>query len=105
MVLDILQNAGVQYRRARFLSPPSDTYAVYFDDISNDGPDGLNLIQTHDVTIELYESTPDDGTEEALEAAMDTAGVRWQKQDRYWLPEEQRYQVIYEFTHYTKRRI
>lgn len=104
MVHDILQAAGIPYRKTRFLSPPSGTYAVYLDDIDTDGPDGLNLIQSHDITIELYEPTPDDKAEEALEAAMDTAGVRWQKQDRYWLPEEQRYQVIYEFTHYTKRR-
>ena len=104
MVNDILRTAGVQYRKTRFPKPPADTYAVYMDDMDNDGPDGLNLIQTHDITVELYEPTPDDKTEAAMEAAMDEAGVRWQKQDRLWLQEEQRYQVIYEFTYYTKRR-
>ena len=105
MVNEILDAVGVQYRETRFRSPPAGTYAVYMDDVSTDGPDGLNLIRIHDITIELYESTPDDETEGALEAAMDAKGVRWTKQTRYWLTEEQRYQVIYEFTYYTKRRI
>lgn len=104
MVIDILQAAGVTYRKTRFPQPPAGTYAVYMDDIATDGADGINLIYAHDITVELYEPTPDDAAEEALEAAMDAAGVRWTKQDRYWLQEEQRYQVIYEFTYYTKGR-
>ena len=105
MVNDILRTAGVKYRKTRFLQPPEDTYAVYLDDVSTDGPDGLNLIYTHNISVELYEPTPDDEAEAAIEAAMDAAGVRWEKQDRLWLQEEQRYQVIYTFTYYTKRRI
>lgn len=105
MVNNILQAAGVTYRKTRFPQPPAGTYAVYLDDVSTDGPDGLNLIYTHDISVELYEPTPDDETEAAVEAAMNAAGVRWQKQDRLWLQDVQRYQVIYEFTYYTKRRI
>lgn len=104
MVNTILKTAGVTYRQTRFQQPPRGTYAVYMDDVTTDGPDGLNLIKTHDITVELYEPTPDDATEEALEAAMDAAGVRWTKQDRLWLQDVQRYQTIYEFTYYTKRR-
>lgn len=104
MVNNILDTAGIRYRETRFPRPPAGTYAVYMDDVSTDGPDGLNLIQTHDITIELYEPQPDDAAEAALEAAMDAAGLRWTKQARYWLQDEQMYQVIYEFTYYTKRR-
>lgn len=104
MVSDILRTAGVNYRKTRFPQPPAGTYAVYMDDVSTDGADGLNLLRIHDITIELYESMPDDATETAVEAAMDEAGVRWEKQDRLWLPDEQRYQVVYEFTYITKRR-
>lgn len=104
MVNNILDTAGIKYRETRFTGTRPPTYAVYFDDVSTDGPDGLNLIQAHDITIELYESQPDDAAEAALEAAMDAKGVRWTKQARYWLQDEQRYQVIYEFTYYTKRR-
>lgn len=104
MINNILTTAGVNYRKTRFPKPPASTYAVYFDDVTTDGADYLNLVLTHDITVELYEPAPDDKTEAALEAAMDEAGVRWQKQDRLWIQEEQRYQVIYEFTYYTKRR-
>lgn len=102
MVNNILDTAGINYRETRFPRPPAGTYAVYMDDVSTDGPDGLNLIQTHDITIELYEPQPDGVAEAALEAAMDAAGARWTKQARYWLQAEQLYQVIYEFTYISK---
>ena len=105
MIETILTAAGVKIRRTRFPSPPRDTYAVYMDDVETDGPDGINNILTHDYTVELYEAHPDDAVEKAIEDAIDAAGLRWYKQDRYWLQDEQRYQVIYEFTYIEKRRI
>lgn len=104
MIDEILTAAGVQYRPARFLRLPEDTHAVYFDDIETDGPDGINLIFTHSVTIELYEAAPDDAAEAAIEAALNARGIRWIKQSRYWLQDVQRYQVIYEFDYIEKRR-
>ncbi len=108
MIHRILQAAGfvkdTTYRHARFTGTRPGDYAVYTDDVSTDGPDGLNLIYTHDYTVEVYEATPDDALEAALEAALNAEGLRWTKQDRYWLQAEQRYQVIYEFTHIEKRR-
>lgn len=106
MIKNILTAAGVQFNRTRFLPPiPKDTYAVYFDDVETDGPDGINAILRHDVTVELYEPKPDDAAEAAIEAQLDAAGLAWAKQDRYWLQDVQRYQVIYEFTHIEKRRV
>lgn len=104
MIENILTAAGVQFKRTRFLEPPKDTYAVYMDDVETDGPDGINAILRHDVTVELYEPKPDDDAEAAIEAQLDAAGLTWTKQDRYWLQDTQRYQVIYEFTHIEKRR-
>lgn len=110
MIKTILKAAGFveneTFRKARFLSPPPGNYAVYMDDIGGtDGPDGENSIKMHNYTVELYEPTPDDDIEQAIEDAIDAAGLRWTKQDRYWLQDEQLYQVIYEFTHIEKRRI
>ena len=65
------------------------------------GPSG---IYEHSVTVEVYEPAPDDNTELAIEAELDARGIAWAKQDRYWLKDPQRYQVIYEFTYHTKRR-
>lgn len=105
MVKEILTAARLVFRRARFSSPPASTYAVFFDDIDTDGPDGINRIFIHNYTVEIYEPTPDDAAEEALEAELNARGISWTKQDRYWLQDEQRYQVIYEFTYIEKRRI
>lgn len=108
MIKDILTAAAVPFRQGHFVRPPAETYAVYFDDRTMDGADrvsttaGLPYICEHDVTIELYEPTPDDGKETAIEAELTARGVPWTKQDRYWLHDVQRYQVIYEFTFYTK---
>lgn len=105
MIDNIMNAAGVNYRKARFVAPPSGSYAVYTDDIETDGPDGINAIFKHHITVELYESQPDDATEAAIEAAIDAAGLAWTKQDRFWIQSEQRYQVIFEFDYIEKRRI
>lgn len=105
MIDEILTAAGIKYRRARFIQPPAGTYAVYLDDVTTDGPDGQPRVLTHGITVELYEPKPDDAAEAAIEGAITAAGLQWTKQDRYWLQEEQRYQVIYEFEYIEKRRI
>lgn len=105
MVTDILRNSGIQFRKARFLKPPSGTYAVYTDDIETLGGDKLVAVYHHRITIEVYEPTPDDNAEQAIEQAISDTGTQWEKQDRFWIQDVQRYQVIYEFDYYEKRRI
>lgn len=85
--------------------PPHDTYGIYLEDITADGPDGINCIFTHDVMLELYEPQPDADTESAVEAVLDARGIRYTKQEQYWLKEAQRYQTVYEFSHIEKRRL
>lgn len=104
MVDTILNAAGLPFRQARYANPPEGTYAVYFDEVTADGPDGHNRIFTHDVTVELYESRQDAAAEAAIEAAIDAQGLHWAKQSRYWLNAVNRYQVIYEFSYIEKRR-
>lgn len=104
MVNDILTAAGVPYREGRFTGKKPATYAVYFDDVTTDGPDGIPMLHTHDITVELYEDRPDATAEAALEAELTAAGLQWTKQARYWLQTEQMYQVIYEFNYIEKRR-
>lgn len=106
MVKEILTAAGIKERGSRFVKPPAGTYAVWFDDIETDGPDGMPpCIFTHNCTIELYEPKKDPAAEEALERELSAAGLKWVKQARYWISSEQIYQVIYEFTYIEKRRI
>lgn len=103
MINTIMTAAGIKCREARFLQPPAETYAVYMDDVDTDGPDGINRIFTHNITLEVFEPTPDDKAEEAIEAAINAQGLRWTKQGRYWLRQEQRYQVVYEFSYIVKK--
>lgn len=105
MVNEILTASGVRFRRSRFPKPPVDTYAVYMDDVTATGADGESpRIFSHEVTVELYEASPDDKAEADVERALGAYGMAWEKQDRYWLQDVQRYQVIYEFSYTEKRR-
>lgn len=108
MIKTILTAAGVKHARARFLRMPAETHAVYFDDIEVETADrvpsvGAPRIYHHDVTVEVYEPTPDDATEAAIEAELDARAIPWSKQDRYWLKDSQRYQVVYEFSYTSKK--
>ena len=110
MIKEILTAAGVNHRQGRYTSPPAGTYAVYFDNVDKDGADrvtpdtsaGLPYVKHHDATIELYEERPDPATETAVEAELDARGLDYHKEDRYWLQDVQRYQVVYEFNYITK---
>ena len=105
MVNKILTAAGIPHRRGKYTGKAS-TYAVYFDDVETDGPDGLPfLMLRHSATVELYENAPDDKAEAAIENAISAEGLQWTKQDRYWLQNEQLYQVVYEFDYIEKRRL
>lgn len=104
MIEKILNAAHLLFWPARCPVPPEETYAVYFDEVTADGPDGHNFIFTHEVMVELYEPTHDDASESALEAELNARGIPWTKQARYWLSEIRRYQVVYEFSYIEKRR-
>ena len=102
MISKILSSIGLPYKETRFLTPPKSTYAVYFDNVERSGGDNINLLTRHDITLELYEYAPDPSAEIALEGELDTRGVNFTKQARYWIQEEQIYQVIYEFSYFEK---
>jgi hypothetical protein len=104
MVNKILKAAGLLSWPGRCPKPPEETYAITFDDVTADGPDGYNRIFTHNVMVELYEPTHDDAAEAAVEAELNARGIPWTKQARYWLDSVRRYQVIYEFSYIEKRR-
>lgn len=111
MIDAILKETGLPYKQARFISPPAGTYAIYFDDVGRpDGPDpvpGLDLTQVHlpvphDVSVELYAPAPDPVAEKAIETAILRRGLTFEKDDRIWLREEQRYQTVYRLSYIKK---
>jgi hypothetical protein len=103
MIVEILTAVGVLFREAQFVRAPSaSTYVVYFDDVAADGPDEINRIFTHDISVEFYETEADPKTEQSFETELNNRGIKWTKQARYWLDDAQRYQVIYEFSYIEK---
>ena len=106
MVKKILTGAGFvenkTFKKARFLKPPKTTYAIYLDSYNSRGSDDLNYIKDHDYTIELYSSEPDPEAESRVEAMFDSFGINYDKDDCYWIQEEQLYQVVYTFNHVEK---
>lgn len=106
MVKLVLTSAGFveneTFKETRFVKPPKKTYAVYLDSFSRRGADGLNLIRDHTFTIELYSYQPDPYSEKRIETALDALGLEYEKEDRYWINEEQLYQTIYTFNHIEK---
>jgi hypothetical protein len=106
MVDEILAAAGIQGRGSRFVKPPAGTYAVWYDDIDTDGPDGMPpCIFFQNCTVELYAPKPDPDAEAALEAQLSARGLHWKKQSRFWIKSEQMYQTIYDFSYTEKRRM
>ena len=102
MVNKILEATGIPYKESRFLKPPKTTYVIFNDAISRRGGDNINLLSQHDITIELYEYEKDPEAEKKIEDQLDANGIEYEKQPRYWLQEEQLYQVVYDFTYYHK---
>jgi len=104
MINAIMKAAGVPYRRARFPKPPAGAYAVYMDDISTDGPDGLPLLRYHSLTVELYVKELDGPEEDNMAEAVNEYGRNYEKAGAEWDPEAQRYQINYYFEYIEKRR-
>ena len=106
MVKQVLTAAGFvegrTFKETRFLKPPKTTYAVFMDSYERRGADSLNLLKEHDYTIELYSYTPDPEAEKRIEDALDSLALEFVKDNRYWIQEEQLYQVIYSFSYIEK---
>lgn len=101
MVKRILAGAGFvefeTFRETRFLKPPRTTYAVYMDSFTRRGADNKNLLKDHAYTIEVYSYSPDPDAERRIEEMLDYFGIKFEKDDRYWIQDEQLYQVVYTF--------
>lgn len=106
MVKEILTGAGFvknkTFKETRFLKPPKTTYAVYMDSFTSRGADSLNLIKEHDYTIEVYSEKADPEAEARIEKILDELGIEYDKDPRYWIQEEQLYQVVYTFNYIEK---
>ena len=93
------------YKETKFKNPPKEDYCVWNDSKSVYGADRKNLIEEHNISIELYEYSPNDSLEEQIEARFDSLGIPYDKQERYWLDDEKLYQIVYEFSYLQKKGV
>lgn len=106
MVNKILTASGIKFKETRFLKPPTGcAYAIFMDDADANGADDMAVgTIAHAITVELYAPRPEPQAEaeKAIQSALSAAGLKYHKQPRYWIQEEQLYQTIYEFS-YTEK--
>ena len=103
MLNEILTAAAIPSKAAQFADPPKVTYAVYFDSVDGDGPDGeRGQVFTQNCTIELYAPVLDEDAKRRIEGELNARGIHYTTQGWYWLDATRRYQEIYEFTYIEK---
>lgn len=106
MVKKILTEAGFvegeTFEETQFISPPDETYAVYFDSFTRRGADRVNLLKEHDCTIEIYSDFPDPEAEDHIETILDKYEIEYEKSERLWIQSEQLYQTVYTFGYIEK---
>lgn len=74
---------------------PALPYLVYFEESSdNFGADNKVYHHFKQISVELMTKTKDPGAEAAVEAALNNAGIFWEKQGVH-LDDEDAYEVIY----------
>ena len=93
------------YRETKFKTPPKEDYCVWNDSKNTYGADNKNLVVEHNISIELYEYSPNDDLEESIEARFDDLAIFYDKQERYWLDSEKLFQIVYEFTYLEKKGV
>lgn len=106
MVRQILTDAGFvegkTFKECRFLTPPRETYAVYNDSQSRRGSDDGNLLTEHNCSIEVYCYRPDPEAEKRLEDVFDRYAIAYDKAPRFWIQDENLYQIIYDIEYIRK---
>lgn len=97
MVSEILKGLEIPYKEVRFNKTPNTSYAVFTDSKKVYGADKRLFLIKHHVFIELYSYSIDFENEGKLEKKFAEFSIDYDKSERVWLDDEQRYQVIYDF--------
>lgn len=101
MIDQILKSAGFikdkTYKETRFLKVPSETFCVFLDSAEAWGSDHENRLVRHSTSIELYSERVDKAAEKRIESTLNELGIEWSRTDRMWIPEDQFFEVVYDF--------
>lgn len=75
---------------------PAMPFLTYFENSSdNFGADNKVYHHRKRISVELYTKTKDTAAEDAVEAALDAAGIYWEKTSTH-LDDEDAFEVIYD---------
>ena len=102
-IVNSILNGICDFRETKFKVPPKVDYCVYNDTKRVYGADKKNLVEEHNISIELYEYSPNDELEARIEARLDDLAIEYDKQERYWLDSEKLFQIVYEFSYVTRK--
>ena len=102
-MVDKILNGIVPYKEVRYLQPPREAYAVYFDDVDHYGADYLIALENHSVRIELYTSTIEPAIEASIQIRLEDLNIEYNVGERTWLNSEQLYMTVYYFDYIKKK--
>lgn len=98
-VLSVLEgsNLPVVYRAWPEDDAPALPWIAYLEGSSdNDPADGVAYFKAKRIRVELYTKTKDPASEAALEAALDAAGIFWNKTEETYIDTEDCVETVYE---------
>lgn len=101
-MVDKVLNGILPYKEVRFLQPPRETYAVYFDNVDYYGADKLIGLENHSVRIEVYSEQINNDIEKQIEKRLIDFELEFNKGERVWLNSEQIYMTVYYFDYIEK---
>ncbi len=91
----VLATTGLEVVYGKWSDPPALPYLVYrFTDSADLIADGVNYHPMSDWQVELYSEIKDEASEAAVQTALVTAGVPYEKHETY-VESEKLYQVVY----------
>lgn len=101
-MLNKILDGIVPFKPVRFLKPPNEPYAVYFDDIVYRGADELIAVTDHSLRIEMYANVISADIELQIENNLINLKLEFDKGERIWLESEQIYMTPYYVNYTTK---
>lgn len=98
-VADLMEKIGLPYAACAFNNPPSETYAVYYEEITRRGADLLNCITEHDVTLEVYSyDFHDEDAVRAVADVLDYHALEYKRYETTYINSEHLFQTRFEFS-------
>ena len=98
-VADMIHGVGIPCAYRSFPegnSPNPPFICFYYDGADDLKADNTNYVKIRPLTIELYTDNKDFDLEDVVEAALNSSGLVYSKDDETYIESERMYMVVYE---------